>query len=262
MAAFKDHFSAHAAQYAQARPTYPAALFDWLAAQCPRRELAWDAGCGNGQASLALAGHFQRVHASDPSATQIAAAPAEARITWRVEAAERCSLPDHSADLVTVAQAYHWFEHARFAREALRVLRPGGLVAVWCYGLSEVDAAVDAVYQRLYVDTLDAYWPPERRHIESGYRELPFPFDEISERPHLYMRHDWTLGQYLAYLGSWSASRRYQQATGRDPVAEHAPAFAEAWGDPERRRPVRWPLTLRAGRAVAVRAVPDPATPG
>ncbi|KAA2284090.1 class I SAM-dependent methyltransferase [Arenimonas fontis] len=251
MADFKDHFSGHASQYAQARPTYPAALFEWLSGQCPYHELAWDAGCGNGQASLALARHFRRVHASDPSATQIAAAPADPRITWRVEPAERCSLPDHGADLVTVAQAYHWFEHERFIAEVRRVLRPGGLLAVWCYGLSEVDAAVDAVYFRLYRDILDSYWPPERRHIESGYRDLPFPLAEITEAPRFHMAHEWTLTQYLDYLRSWSASQRFLKETGRDAVAELAPAFSEAWGDPERPREVRWPLSLRAGRTGA-----------
>ena len=136
--AFKDHFSGHAAAYARARPTYPDALFDWLAAQCAGHALAWDAGCGNGQASIALASRFDRVHASDPSATQVAAAPTHPRVAWHVEPAEQCSLPDASADLVTVAQAYHWFDYERFAAEATRVLRPGGVVAVWAYGVSSV----------------------------------------------------------------------------------------------------------------------------
>lgn len=251
MSDFKDHFSGHAAQYAQARPTYPAALFEWLAGQCQHHELAWDVGCGNGQASLALARHFQRVHASDPSATQIEAAPADPRITWRVEPAEHCSLHNHSADLVTAAQAYHWFRHDRFAQEATRVLRPGGLVAVWCYGLSKVDAAVDEVFHRLYEGVLGPYWPPERHHVETGYRRLPFPFEEIMDVPRFQMELDWTLAQYLDYLRSWSASQRHLRETGRDAVAGLVPAFAEAWGDPERPRQVRWPLSMRAGRTGA-----------
>ncbi|TNJ33363.1 class I SAM-dependent methyltransferase [Arenimonas terrae] len=250
---FKDHFSRHAADYAAARPTYPAALFDWLSETCQHHELAWDAGCGNGQASLALAHHFQRVHASDPSDEQIAQAPPDARIHWRVEPAERCSLPDHSADLVTVAQAYHWFNHARFCAEATRVLRPGGVIALWCYGLTHVDEAVDAVFRELYDIRLgDAYWPPERRHVENGYRELPFPFEPISDVPRFTMRLDWTLTQYLAYLRSWSASQKYLRETGRDAVGELAGDFAAAWGEPEATRSVSWPLSLRVGRT------PDP----
>jgi SAM-dependent methyltransferase len=249
---FKDHFSGDAGNYAAARPTYPDGLFDWLATQCPRHELAWDAGCGNGQASLALGHRFRRVHATDPSTAQIDAAPADPRIAWRVEPAERCSLPDHCADLVTVAQAYHWFDPARFCAEATRVLRPRGVVALWTYGLSQVDAAVDALLATLYDDVLGPYWPPERRHVENSYRELPFPFAELAA-PRFTMRQSWTLPQYLAYLSSWSASQRHLAATGRDAVAEFAAAMADAWGGGCGERVVTWPLSLRAGRTPGTR---------
>ena len=52
---FTDHFSQLAASYAQFRPQYPGALYDWIAAQCAARERAWDCACGSGQATLALA---------------------------------------------------------------------------------------------------------------------------------------------------------------------------------------------------------------
>lgn len=244
---FADHFSGHADAYAKARPHYPASLFGWLAAQCPRRELAWDAGCGNGQATLALAEHFERVIGTEPSAAQVAAAPAHPKVAFRVEPAEAPSLDDASVDLLLVAQALHWFDQQRFHVGAHRVLRDGGVFAAVSYGLSTVDPAVDAVFARLYGETLDAYWPPERRHVENGYRELPFPYDEITA-PQFAMRLDWTLPQYLGYLATWSAAQRYRRETGRDAVAEAADAFAEAWGDPERVREVCWPLALRVGR--------------
>ena len=244
---FKDHFSGHAGAYAQARPTYPDALFDWLAATAPATDLCWDAGCGNGQASVALAQRFARVFASDPSQAQIDAAPTHPRIDWHVEPAERCSLPDGAAALVTVAQAYHWFDHARFCAEATRVLRPGGVLAVWTYQRSFVDDAVDAVFERLYDGLLRSYWPPERRHVETGYRDLPFPFESITVPPFA-MQVDWTLPQYLAYLRSWSASQRHLAATGHDAVALLADDFAAAWGDPARARRVAWPLAVRAGK--------------
>lgn len=249
--AFQDHFSGHARAYAQARPTYPEALFDWLSDQCLHHDLAWDAGCGNGQASLALARRFFRVHASDPSEEQIAAAPEDPRVHWRVEPAEHCSLHSHSADLVTAAQAYHWFQHDRFCQEARRVLRPGGLVAVWCYGLCRVSPAVDVLFHHLYEEVLGRYWPHERVHVEDGYRRLPFPFDEIGDVPRFQMQLDWTLPQYLDYLRSWSASQRYLRETGRDAVAGLEARFAAAWGDPAAAREVRWPLSVRAGRTDA-----------
>lgn len=245
---FKDHFSGHADAYARARPTYPPALFQWLADQCRHHDLAWDAGCGNGQASLALAHHFARVHASDPSAEQIAAAPADPRIHWRVEPAEHCSLHDHSVDLVTIAQAYHWFDAHRFCAEAQRVMRPGAVIAAWSYGLAHVDPAVDAAVHGLYEGRLGPWWPPERQHVEDGYRRLPFPFEAIADAPRFDMSLDWDLAAFLAYLRTWSAAQRFTRDTGRDAVAEAAPAIAAAWGDPAAARTVRWPLGLRVGR--------------
>lgn len=244
---FKDHFSGHAASYADARPRYPDALFDWLSAQCTDHALAWDAGCGNGQASVALARQFEAVHATDPSAAQIGAAIAHSRVRYAVEPGEHCSLGDASADLVTVAQAYHWFDAPRFCAEAARVAKPGGVVAVWSYAESRVNPAVDAVFDALHNDRLDPYWPPERLHVINRYADLPFPFAPIAA-PSFEMRCEWTLPQYLAYLRSWSASQRYAKETGRDAVAQITRAMAQAWGEPHAVRTVSWPLTLKAGR--------------
>jgi SAM-dependent methyltransferase len=244
---FKDHFSGHAGTYAAARPRYPAALYEWLAGQCARRELAWDAGCGNGQATLSLAAHFRHVIGTDPSAAQIAQAEPVPNVEYRVEPAEAPTLGDACVDLVTVAQALHWFDQERFDDAVRRVSRPGGVITAWTYGLSKVDAAVDRVFLRLYDDILGAYWPPERRHVESGYATLPFPFERI-EAPDFEMRCDWTLPQYMAYLRSWSATQRYLREKGEDPLVLVEAEFERAWGDAQRVRTVRWPLGVRVGR--------------
>lgn len=246
---FKDHFSGHAADYASARPHYPDALFDWLAAQCGRHALAWDAGCGNGQAATALAARFDAVFASDPSAEQIAAAVPHSRVRYAVEAAEHCSLPDGRADLVTVAQAMHWFDVPRFQAEARRVLVPGGVFAAWTYAQSRVAPAVDSVFDRLHDHLLNNYWPQGREHALDGYATLPFAFARLDDPPAFDMRCDWTLPQYLAYLRSWSASQRHLRETGADAVASIAPELAAAWGDPARPRAVTWPLALHVGRS-------------
>lgn len=244
---FKDHFSGHATIYHEARPTYPAALFDWLATLTPAHDLVWDAGCGNGQASAALAEHFKRVFATDPSTTQIENAEAHANVEYRVEPAEQGSLADASADLVTVAQALHWFDHARFYSQVRRVLKPRGVFAAWSYADCRVDAAIDAIKDHLYVDLTGPYWPPERVYVDSGYRTLPFPFEEIAS-PAFEMQAGWTLAQFLAYLRSWSATQRYRKAKGVDPVDEVETALARAWGDPYVPRIVRWDFHLRCGR--------------
>ncbi|MEO7063353.1 MAG: class I SAM-dependent methyltransferase [Dokdonella sp.] len=244
---FKDHFSGHAGAYHQARPTYPEALFDWLGTQTPACSFAWDAGCGNGQASVALAAHFAQVYSTDPSAPQIANAEARPNITYQVEPAEQCSLADASADLVTVAQALHWFDHARFYDEVHRVLKPNGVFAAWTYADCRVTAAIDAIKDRLYVDLTGPYWPPERVLVDSGYRTLPFPFTTI-EAPAFAMHATWTLAQFLAYLGSWSASQRYLKDKGVDPVTLVEADLRNAWGDPASLRTVNWDFHLRCGR--------------
>lgn len=247
MTQFKDHFSAHAAHYREARPHYPDQLFATLAALAPARALAWDAGCGNGQASVALAQYFDHVHASDPSAAQVDSAEAHARVHYEVAPAEKCSLDKGSADLVTVAQALHWFDVPRFHAEVRRVLKPGGVIAEWCYAECSVQPAIDAVCRVLYADVLGDYWPPERAHVENAYADLEFPFDAVAVAP-MSMQVSWDLPQYLAYLGSWSALQRYRRDRDSDPLAGMAPDFARAWGEPGQKRVVRWQLSLRVGR--------------
>jgi SAM-dependent methyltransferase len=244
---FKDHFSIQAATYAKARPRYPDTLYEWLAAQAPACATAWDAGCGNGQAALALAAHFQRVIATDPSAAQLRQAPAHARVEYRLETAETPGLDDDSVDLITVAQALHWFDPDRFHAAARRVLKNGGVIAAWTYALSRVDAAVDAVFMRLHDELLVDYWPAERRHVANGYRDLPFPYEPVTV-PAFDMQVQWTLPQYLDYLRSWSASQRFLADRGEDAVSLVAAAFAQAWGDPARPRTIDWPLSVRVGR--------------
>ncbi len=246
MSDFKDHFSGHANIYRAARPTYPPQLFVWLAQQAPDTTLAWDAGCGNGQATVALARQFARVIGTDPSANQIAGAETRANIEYRVEPAERSTLADASASLVTVAQALHWFDFAPFYAEVRRVLKPGGGFAAWSYAACVVDAAVDKVIDRLYVDLTGPYWPPERVHVESGYRTLPFPFAEQAA-PSLPMIAHWNVEQLLAYLRSWSATQRYIKAHGDDPVGIVEADLRAAWGAPAHVRAVQWTFHLRAG---------------
>lgn len=247
MSQFKDHFSGHAAVYREARPTYPPELFAWLARQAPETALAWDCGCGNGQASVALAAHFAQVIGTDPSAQQIAGAEPHANIEYRVEPGERSSLADASASVVTVAQALHWFEFAPFYAEVRRVLKPGGVFAAWSYAACQVEPAIDKVIDRLYVDLTGPYWPPERAYVDAGYRTLPFPFAEIAAPP-FPMVVQWRVDHLLAYLRSWSATQRYIKANGEDPVAIIEPELRAAWDDPAHMREVRWLFHLRVGR--------------
>ncbi len=251
---FKDHFSGHADLYAKARPHYPDTLFDWIAAEAPAHTCAWDAGCGNGQASVALARHFARVIATDPSATQLRNTVAHPRVEYRNEPRDladgkgyRTTLDARSADAITVAQALHWFDLDAFVAEVRRVARPGALFAAWCYANCSVTPEVDEVIAYLYDDVLGAWWSPERRLVDEGYASLALPFAEIADPP-FEMRVEWGVRDLLAYLTSWSAAQRYLKTTGDDAVAAVADELVAAWGSPERVRPVRWSLAVRAGR--------------
>ena len=245
---FKDHFSGHAALYRDARPGYPPALFVRLAQLTPARSVCWDAGCGNGQASVALADHFDDVFASDPSAEQIASASAHPRVRYAIERAEACSLPDASVDLVCIAQALHWLDLAAFHREVRRVLKPGGVFVAIGYARTRVSAEVDAVYRRLYEDITGPYWPPERALIDERYASLPFPFEAIDPGPLPPMQQHWHLHPYLAYLESWSAVARYRKQHGHSPLDLVREDFTRAWGDPESNRTVEWDMFVLAGR--------------
>lgn len=247
---FSDHFAKIAQTYADFRPHYPAELYDWLAAQCTSRERVWDCGAGSGQASRSLVAYFSQVEATDASASQIAQAIAHPNIRFRVARAEDSGLLAASVDLVAIAQALHWFDLEKFYAEVRRVLRPGGVVAAWSYGMVQLsNEALDTIFQDFYRNVIGPYWPPERRHVENGYRELVFPFQSIAA-PALTIRVDWTMHQLVGYVSSWSAAARYQSATGRDSSAELAMRLRPAWGEPEKKWQVSWPLAILAGRMV------------
>lgn len=247
MAIFHDHFSANARGYASHRPGYPAGLFAWLAARAPGRGAAWDCATGNGQAAVGLAQHFAAVIATDASGEQIAQAQPHPRVNYRVAAAEASGLADASVDLVTVAQAAHWFDLPAFYAEARRVLRPGGAIALWGYERLELEPEVSRLVGHFYHRDLADYWPPERHHVETAYRELPFPFPEEAADL-FFMRADWTLADLLGYLATWSAVKNYRQARGHDPIPALGERLAEAWGSPDTRKVIKWPVFLRLGR--------------
>lgn len=246
---FKDHFSDRASFYARYRPDYPAALFEYLAGAVPQREVAWDCGTGSGQAALGLAQYFSQVIATDPSEEQIQNAVWHEKISYTVAPAEKTEIISRSVDLITVAQAVHWFDMERFYNEARRVLKPDGVLAIWCYGLSRINPAIDRVVQHYYANIVGPYWPPERRYIDEKYRTIPFPFTELPT-PENYMKAEWDMNELIGYLRTWSATQRFQVKNGLDPLDIVRRLLIKNWGDPQTRRTVRWPLYLRMGRFI------------
>lgn len=243
---FKDLFSAQSSQYAEFRPRYPEGLFEELARLVPGHELVWDVGTGSGQAAGALARRFTTVVATDPSQKQLESASAHAGVVYALGGAERAPLADRSVDLVTAAQAFHWFDQPAFFRECRRVLKPRGVVAIWCYDLCEISPEVDAVVRELYEDVLGPFWDPERRQVEQGYARAEFPFEAIPLAP-LVMREARGFEQFIGYLGTWSAIQKYMKRhDGENPLERIAPRIKAVWGS-ARERELRWHLSVRAG---------------
>lgn len=248
MHTFKDHFSQHSADYASYRPRYPARLGNELAALCPMRELALDCGCGSGQLSVVLARMFDQVVATDASTEQIASAEPCRNVTYRVAPAEESHLPSHSVDLVTVAQAVHWFDLESFYVEVHRLLKPAGVLAFITYGRLVVnDETCNSIVENFYGNTLAPFWPPERELVETGYRTLAFPFDEVA-LPVMRMEADWALEPLVGYISTWSACNALKKAEGSSTFEDFVSQLARVWGDQSGTKVITWPLTVRAGR--------------
>ena len=245
MSGFKDHFSERAAGYAVYRPHYPPTLAAWLATAAPARKLAWDVGCGSGQLSTLLGDHFEKVIATDASSAQIERAAAHPRVEYRMEPAESSSLASSSADLITVAQAAHWMKLDAFYKEARRVAREGALIALVAYERTRIDPSIDPIIERFYAGDLAAWWPPERKHIETGYRTLDFPFEPVAA-PLFEMKATWTADQLAGYIRTWSAVRAMEAANGPRATNRFEDAVRRAWGPGAREG--TWPIVVLAGR--------------
>ena len=248
MREFADHFSQLSARYAEYRPRYPEGLFDAIAAASPRRRRLWDCATGSGQAAAPLAGRFDTVVASDASRQQLHSATPHPRIRYLAARAESAPVRERWADVVTVAQALHWLDLPEFYAEVRRVLVPRGLFVAWTYGVQRMgDDAMETVLEDFYDRVVGPYWAPERRLVETGYRTLDFPFDEVplASPP---MTGHWALGQLLGYVSTWSAVAKCRNVTGVDPMLELQARLEPLWGEPERQRHIEWPITVRAGR--------------
>jgi SAM-dependent methyltransferase len=246
---FLDYFSSQASEYAKYRPGYPQTMFDYFAELAPDRELAWDCATGNGQAAVSLAEAFASVVATDASEKQISNAFAHPRISYRVATGENSGLDDSSVSVVTVAQALHWLDIQLFMQEARRVLKPGGIIAVWCCNKSLIDEDVTEAVRKYNKEILRDYWSDRIELVEQAYKTVDFPFQEVSA-PQFIGESVWDLHEYLGFLNTWSAAKCFVESQGYSPVDEIKEQLHAAWGPAEQKRKVRWPMELRLGRHI------------
>jgi len=245
---FKDHFSQESAKYNEFRPSYPQELFSYLFSLTQNHNRAWDCATGSGQSAIGLAKHYNEVIATDASQNQIDAALAQKNVVYQVESVEQSSLKTNAVDLITVGQALHWFDLQKFSVEVIRVLTANGVLAVWTYGLFDINADINKIINFLYNTTLDDYWPFERKMVEEGYKNINFPLQEI-KTPIFEMEFEWDLSQLTGYLCTWSAVKKYKAVEKIDPVMAIHYELCKLWGDPLQTKLVRWPLIMRVWRS-------------
>ena len=238
----KDRFSSGSQLYQLARPSYPASLIQEILKHVATPQFAWDCGAGSGQLTQLLAPHFDAVVATDISAHQLQHAPYFENVSYQVQSAEHTSFAEQSFDLITVAQAIHWFDFDGFYAEVLRTLRPEGILAVIGYGLIQLQQPeLQGCIERLYFKTLKGYWD-----TEEAYQTIPFPFEEIA-MPELSMSFQWSAAQLLDYLNTWSALKHYRAKNSDDPLYEFK-AFFALDDHANQLFELKFPIFLRLGR--------------
>ena len=240
----KDNFSSKSSSYAKYRPTYPQELYQFLKEKLDKTEKAWDCGTGNGQVAGALAKFFKEVQATDISQQQLDNAIIQHNIHYSVQAAEKTNFPDNSFDLITVAQAIHWFNFEAFYKEVARVLKPDGIIAVIGYSLFKSNPKTDEVILKFYHDIVGPFWDEERKYLDKKYKTIPFPFIEI-ESPRFEQEYQWTFAHLIGYLKTWSAVKHYEKANGENPVALIEEELKATFGAKNK---VVFPILFRCGK--------------
>lgn len=239
-----DNFSTQSGAYKKFRPTYPKELYDFLFSQCSNFESAWDCATGNGQVAAVLADKFKSVYASDISQQQLEWAISKDNIQYSIQRAEKTHFPDDSFDLITVAQAIHWFDMKAFSGEVNRVLKPNGLVAVWGYGLGRISSEIDEKADHFYHEIVGDYWNFERRHIEEQYENLTLGLKYIKSNHEFYIDTFWNINQFEGFFNSWSAVQNYIKANkGINPVPNLVEDVKGFWQGEEMK--VSFPLFLK-----------------
>jgi hypothetical protein len=240
----KDRFSEHADLYSKFRPGYPKALVDNLARQVKEKGSAWDVGTGNGQLAVMLAAHFKSVLATDISESQLENAEKHKRVFYLIQDAQNPEIADNSMDLITVAQAIHWFNFEKFYSNVTRIGKKDSVFAAIGYGLLRIDPEMDKIIDRFYREKINSYWDPERKYIDESYKTIPFPFREL-KFPEFRSEYKWNADQLAGYLRTWSAVQNYIKKNNSDPVEEVFPEIKELLKD--RMVKVSFPVFSRVG---------------
>ena len=241
----KDNFSAQAVLYAQYRPDYPPDLFEYIVSFISNKNTAWDCGTGNGQSAIALSKYFKKVIATDISPKQIDNAEKAHNIFYSIQPAEATNIKSNSVDLVTVAQAIHWFDFEKFYTEVKRVAAENAFIAMWGYSLLQIDEPIDQFIRNYHFNFLGNYWDAERKFVDDEYKNIPFPFEKINS-PQFFIEKQWSLMELEGYLNTWSGLQKYIAANASNPVPDLLNSIKPLWGTEEKRK-IIFPVHLLLG---------------
>lgn len=254
-------FLKQAKQYSQTRPGYPQQLFDFIVSKTPKHDLVWDVGTGSGQAATSLASVYKNVIGTDTSNKQLEFAPKLPNVRYEctspnlpMSELEKKIGTESSVDLVTIAQALHWFNHEIFYDQVKWILKkPNGVVAAWCYTIPEIDDEFDPIFRKFYLES-KPYWDLLRGIVDDQYKSIAFPFEPVDGCDHtgpfeFQSKKMMSLDEFFTYIRSWSA---YQTAKEKgvellnNGVMEE---FRRAWKEDENgEKSVTYPVYLRIGK--------------
>jgi SAM-dependent methyltransferase len=240
-------FGRQAATYAKGRPTYPDALFEWIAENSPSMQRALDIATGSGQAAQTLVKYFDHVDATDIDPAQIKAATPHAHITYHTAPADQSGLPKQSVDAINVATALHWFAGEAFWLEITRIAKPGAFFCAYVYSLAQVEGPIQTDYLDPLFDRLAPYWSAGNHLAMSGYtaENTYCPFQTVNA-PQFDAGGLWTAGQLMDFIESWSAHLRARDDGHAKALAEIRQAVLFAAGETPLK--VSLPLSILAAK--------------
>jgi ubiquinone/menaquinone biosynthesis C-methylase UbiE len=247
MQSFNDSFSKQSDIYLKYRPSYPTELFSYLSSLTEKHALAWDCGTGNGQAAISLSAFYEKVLATEPSESQIRYAMKSPKVSYFIEAAESSSIRTNTVDIVTIANALHWFNFDLFYKEVNRIVKSNGVIAAWSYGLPEISPEIDSIVKQFHDGTLGTYWQPQNRLVEKQYATIPFPFQPIPS-PKFYIEKVFNLKELIGYFNTWSATQRFINDNKFNPTEELEEDLNKVWTNTESKKKLRWELILKVGK--------------
>jgi len=252
---FADHFSGHSSVYAKFRPGYPQEVYDRIlefgGPDLKQKGIAVDIGCGSGQATKRLHDFFPKVFGIEPSPQQLEQAEQIDGIEYICARAEQTPLPAGEADLITVATAVHWFNLAEFWPEVDRILRPGGIIAIWTNGetVTTNNEKADLAYKK-FNEKIFSYWAPQNHQVFDKYKDVHIPY-ERKERGYIYSKRSIPLFFFTGFLRTWSAYQSFMKDHPEEKILEELEEeikIAYGLSSSEEKIEIDWEVILLLGQ--------------